>query len=77
MAGFLFIQNPFTKTGSEYWIHKSFSSYCLPPNPTNMKLESGATNYDSFILQKLRWATLGYHHNWDTKVYPEIKVLML
>ena len=42
-----------------------------------MKLESRATDYDSFILQKLRWATLGYHHNWDTKVYPEIKVLML
>jgi len=20
------------------------------------------------LLQKLRWATLGYHHNWDTKV---------
>lgn len=20
------------------------------------------------VLSKLRWATLGYHHNWDTKV---------
>lgn len=23
---------------------------------------------DESILNKLRWATLGYHHNWDTKV---------
>ena len=24
---------------------------------------------DSIWLDKLRWATLGYHHNWDTKKY--------
>lgn len=23
------------------------------------------------LLPKLRWATLGYHHNWDTKLYSE------
>lgn len=23
------------------------------------------------LLPKLRWATLGYHHNWDTKEYSE------
>lgn len=23
------------------------------------------------MSQKLRWVTLGYHHNWDTKVYVE------
>lgn len=22
-------------------------------------------------LDKLRWATLGYHHNWETKIYSE------
>jgi len=66
--GLIFIRNPFTKIGSEYWIRKSFSSYCLPPNPTNVKLEIGEIDSDSFILQKLRWATLGYHHNWDTKM---------
>ena len=72
VTGLIFIRNPFTKIGSEYWIRKSFSSYCLPPNPTNVKLEIGEIDSDSFILQKLRWATLGYHHNWDTKVRPEI-----
>lgn len=24
------------------------------------------------LVGKLRWATLGYHHNWDTKKYSEI-----
>lgn len=23
------------------------------------------------LLPKLRWSTLGYHHNWDTKLYSE------
>ena len=23
------------------------------------------------MVDKLRWATLGYHHDWDTKVYSE------
>lgn len=23
------------------------------------------------MLCKLRWATIGYHHNWDTKIYSE------
>jgi len=73
VVDFLFIQNPFTQKGLEYWIHQSFSFYCQPPNPTNVKLEiePGDTNFDTFVLQKLRWATLGYHHNWDTKEYSE------
>lgn len=25
-------------------------------------------NIDSKIAKKLRWITLGYHHNWNTKV---------
>ena len=26
------------------------------------------------LVDKLRWSTLGYHHDWDTKVYSEEKV---
>ena len=26
------------------------------------------------LLQRLRWATLGYHHDWDTKVYSHSNV---
>jgi len=24
---------------------------------------------DEGLVDKLRWSTLGYHHNWDTKQY--------
>ena len=26
---------------------------------------------DPALVPRLRWATLGYHHDWDTKVYSE------
>lgn len=26
---------------------------------------------DKSVLKKLRWSTLGYHHNWDTKIYSD------
>ena len=25
------------------------------------------------VVDKLRWTTLGYHHDWDTKIYSEEK----
>jgi len=28
---------------------------------------------DQKLLKKLRWATMGYHHNWNTKIYDEEK----
>lgn len=31
----------------------------------------GTTEGAKTLLPKLRWATLGYHHNWDTKLYSE------
>lgn len=68
-SGLIFIKNPFNKLGIEYWVTQAFEKYCQQPNPTNVKeafdpLESS----NEFFFQKLRWATLGYHHNWDTKV---------
>lgn len=67
--GLYFICNPFTKNGVEYWVEQAFANYCHPPNPTNIKENIEITNCNNdTILRKLRWATLGYHHNWDTKV---------
>ncbi|KAK7601103.1 hypothetical protein V9T40_008544 [Parthenolecanium corni] len=35
-------------------------------------LASCEVNHDkNSISRKMRWATMGYHHNWDTKVYSE------
>ena len=30
-----------------------------------------ASSAEPGVVDKLRWATLGYHHDWDTKVYSE------
>ena len=30
-----------------------------------------ASSGEPGVVDKLRWATLGYHHDWDTKVYSE------
>ncbi|XP_046462692.1 nucleic acid dioxygenase ALKBH1-like [Daphnia pulex] len=71
-SGLYFISNPFTESGVQHWIERSFENYCLPPNPTNIKENVDLNNCQDYtILQKLRWATLGYHHNWDTKEYDE------
>lgn len=32
---------------------------------------SRASDKANAVLPKLRWATLGYHHNWDTKLYSD------
>ena len=31
----------------------------------------GQVQSDTKIVDKLRWATLGYHHDWDTKIYSQ------
>jgi len=37
-----------------------------------ISLHKDATNlFKQTPIWKLRWATLGYHHNWNTKVYSE------
>ncbi len=36
--------------------------------------ENVQTGKSSSLIDKLRWSTLGYHHDWDTKVYSDDKV---
>lgn len=76
--GLLFIKNPFTDSGQRYWIRKCLEEYPRKPNKLNIDIESNIqdwwfecfrnNSYDKALLKKLRWTTLGYHHNWDTKV---------
>lgn len=51
---------------------------CITVNPTNVFNIKGSKKYFIFrnginlkLRDQLRWATLGYHHDWDTKVYSE------
>lgn len=80
--GLIFIRNPFTPIGQRYWITRCLKDFTRKPNKLNIDVH----NYlvpgehwweyceklgDDKFTEKLRWATLGYHHNWDTKVYDE------
>ncbi|KAJ8719603.1 hypothetical protein PYW08_011778 [Mythimna loreyi] len=79
--GLLFIRNPFTALGQRYWIRKCLEEYPRKPNKLNIDIEMNLQDWwdecfrngqcDRLLQKKLRWTTLGYHHNWDTKVYTE------
>lgn len=76
--GLIYIKNPFTKVGQRFWIRKCLEEYPRKPNKLNIDIESNYidwwaechrnTGTNKILLKKLRWTTLGYHHNWDTKV---------
>jgi len=81
--GFTIIRDIFTAAGQRYWIEQCLVDFTRTPNITNLDvlgapaadrnclwkhhLERGIEK--KCLLDKLRWVTLGYHHNWDTKVY--------
>ncbi|XP_063385157.1 nucleic acid dioxygenase ALKBH1 [Cydia fagiglandana] len=79
--GLFLLKNPFTALGQRYWIRKCLEKYPRKPNKLNIDIEvllpdwwaecfdDGACNKQ--LQKKLRWTTLGYHHNWDTKVYTD------
>ncbi|XP_069674101.1 nucleic acid dioxygenase ALKBH1 isoform X2 [Periplaneta americana] len=82
--GLLFIPNPFTALGQRYWVCRCMRDFTCKPQKLNIDphgyLKEGEKWWEictkdpergRTLLQKLRWATLGYHHNWDTKVYSE------
>ncbi|XP_067205759.1 nucleic acid dioxygenase ALKBH1 isoform X2 [Linepithema humile] len=77
IPGLIFIQNPFTPNGQRYWITRCLKDYSKEPYKLNIDAhnilnnETWTSERAKTLLPKLRWATLGYHHNWDTKLYSE------
>ncbi|ENN71845.1 hypothetical protein HUJ04_001021 [Dendroctonus ponderosae] len=79
--GLIFIKNPFTILGQRYWTVRCLKDFSNKPNKSNLdsakKIPDNkdwwemCQNNNVLLLNKLRWVTLGYHHNWDTKVYSE------
>ncbi|KFM68342.1 Alkylated DNA repair protein alkB-like protein, partial [Stegodyphus mimosarum] len=77
ISGFIFLRNPFLVTGQKMWIQRCLQIYPRKPSITNLDLHykniddiwSMPNNEKTNYLSKLCWVTLGYHHNWDTKVY--------
>lgn len=78
--GLIFIKNPFTPNGQRYWISRCLRDFSKKPNKLNIDIHNLLRDDEhwwevcctditrSELLKKLRWSTLGYHHNWDTKV---------
>lgn len=84
IPGLIFMKNPFTPDGQRYWMIKCLKDYTRKPSRLNIDAHDFLKDNESWwdicfensdrarnLLPKLRWATLGYHHNWDTKVYSE------
>nr|XP_023030002.1 nucleic acid dioxygenase ALKBH1 [Leptinotarsa decemlineata] len=78
--GLIFVKNPFTSVGQRYWTVKCLKDYTKKPNKMNIdgsdKIIANSdfweiAQHDRNILMSLRWTTLGYHHNWNTKHYNE------
>ncbi|XP_044256117.1 nucleic acid dioxygenase ALKBH1 [Tribolium madens] len=80
--GLIFIKNPFTSIGQRYWVVRCLQDYSKRPNKTNLDdlnlIPEGKewwdvcqNNNNKILMNKLRWVTLGYHHDWDSKVYTE------
>ncbi|KAI5646379.1 2OG-Fe(II) oxygenase superfamily domain-containing protein [Phthorimaea operculella] len=80
-TGLILIRNPFTAAGQRYWVRQCLEVYPRKPNKMNIDIEMNVQDWwqecfissqcDRNLQKKLRWTTLGYHHNWDTKVYTE------
>ncbi|KAJ8411793.1 hypothetical protein AAFF_G00154310 [Aldrovandia affinis] len=69
--GFIFISNPFLPGSQQHWVKQ-----CLKVDRAYLGEERTSDEEQRFrkagtktLLEKLRWVTLGYHYNWDTKTY--------
>lgn len=74
LEGFFYIRNPFTTGGQPHWIKKCLEQYIRKPSVTNLDIHhKGLDNIwlssEHKYIDKLTWATLGYHYNWDAKTY--------
>ncbi|XP_031569307.1 nucleic acid dioxygenase ALKBH1-like [Actinia tenebrosa] len=77
--GFFFIKNPFLPGVQWDLVTRCLEVYLCKPNISNLDahMEIKTSIWDSSQdsldkkspLYKLRWVTIGYHYNWDTKTY--------
>ncbi|XP_050726209.1 nucleic acid dioxygenase ALKBH1-like [Eriocheir sinensis] len=79
--GLLVVRNPFTRAGQLAWARRCLCELPCATNKTNLASHGIHLTPDRTwwslchtsegrrggLRHKLRWVTLGYHHNWDTK----------
>lgn len=83
-CGLFLIKNLFTAAGHRLWTVKCLRDYPKQPHKTNLgKINQGRDDFWADLQNEidparflklrnsLRWVTLGFHHDWDTKVYSE------
>ncbi|XP_074660269.1 nucleic acid dioxygenase ALKBH1-like [Tubulanus polymorphus] len=80
--GFWFLSNPFQPGFQKYWIDRCVRCYHENPNICNLdslqqrgegnlwdEMLSETADMTKTSMFKLRWTTLGYHYDWNTKLY--------
>ncbi|XP_043204410.1 nucleic acid dioxygenase ALKBH1-like [Amphibalanus amphitrite] len=78
--GMILLRNPFTAAGQRHWAGRCVRDLPGHPNKTNLDaqglLPPGGNWWKHCLdgvdwerLKKLRWVTLGFHHDWETKLY--------
>ncbi|XP_018787311.1 PREDICTED: DNA demethylase ALKBH1 [Bactrocera latifrons] len=88
-SGAIVIRNPFTMQGQRYWMARCLKDYPQTPNINNLSPQlfsievlndwwqslQQCTDIDEIRRMNIsmRWTTLGYHHDWDSKKYSEEK----
>ena len=72
-SGLYILPQILTSEGQLNWSLDCLKDFARnPPYKTNLSTNDGwfeAAKTDAKIADKLRWATLGLHHDWDTKIY--------
>jgi len=77
--GFFIILNVFNQSHSLYWIRQCLMQYTSSKYKRNIDAHFQIDSWfndaqnpqQKQLVDKLRWSTLGYHHNWDTKEYDQ------
>jgi len=76
LPGLLFIPCPFSTDQQKYWINKCTKEYTVgnPTNVSNLKNNTNMyTEWNSDIMETLRWVSLGYHYQWTPRTYEDDK----
>ena len=67
--GIHIIHNPFSIQGIAYWTLRCLKDFSQSVNNLKNPHWWSRLEAEPQLVHKLRWATLGYHHDWDTKEY--------
>ena len=63
------IRNPFKTEGICFWTQRCLQDFSKSVNNIQNPEWYCEVQKNPKLLDKLRWATLGYHHDWNTKEY--------